>query len=148
MEQKLLNDDIAQQVKQVFAQLKEPVQVLFFGKKQDCDYCQDTRRLVQEVVDLSEQLSLSVHDIEEEPALALQFHVDKTPTLVLAGKDGEQLIDFGVRFSGIPSGHEFSSFIHTLLIVSARDSGLKPHTREQLGKIQKPVHLQVFVTPT
>ena len=31
---------------------------------------------------------------------------------------------------------------------SGRDSGLNPQTREFLGELEKPVLLQVFVTPT
>ncbi|MBP1700991.1 MAG: glutaredoxin-like protein, partial [Chloroflexi bacterium] len=47
-----------------------------------------------------------------------------------------------------PSGHEFSSLINTLVVVSNRDSGLDQQTRDFLSKLDKPVHLQVFVTPT
>lgn len=148
MNDKLLSDDISQQIQQLFSQLKQPVQVLFFGKKQDCDYCDDTRQLISEVINLSDQLSLSIHDLDEEPALAKQYKVDKAPTLVISGKDGQQLNDYGIRFAGIPSGHEFSSLIHTIMLVSSRDSGLKPETRQRLKELRKPVHLQVFVTPT
>ena len=33
-------------------------------------------------------------------------------------------------------------------MVSRRDSGLDPKTREYLKNLQQPLHLQVFVTPT
>jgi alkyl hydroperoxide reductase subunit AhpF len=74
--------------------------------------------------------------------------VDKVPGLVLAGRDGDQILDYGIRYAGIPSGHEFSSLIHDLVLVSGRDSGLREQTRAYLAKLDKPVHLQVFVTPT
>ena len=144
----LLNDDVKGQIREIFAQLKEPVQVLFFGKEDDCEYCDDTRQLVEEVTALSDKLELSVHDLDKEAGLAQQYQVDKVPGLVLAGRDGDQILDYGVRFSGIPSGHEFSSLIHDLILVSGRDSGLTEQTREFLSKLEKPVHLQVFVTPT
>jgi glutaredoxin-like protein len=67
---------------------------------------------------------------------------------VIAGVDGGQVLDYGVRFAGVPSGHEFSSLIQDLILVSGRDSGLNPQTREFLGGLEKPVLLQVFVTPT
>jgi len=42
----LLNQEIQNQVQGIFAkQLKEPVQVLFFGQKEDCSYCEDTQSL-------------------------------------------------------------------------------------------------------
>ena len=148
MTEGLLSDDIKNQVKEVFDQLKDPVQVLFFGRKEDCEYCADTLRLVQEVLALSDKLGLSVYDIEDDAALARQYKVDKTPGLVFAGKDGDQLVDYGVRMAGIPSGHEFTSLIHDLLLVSGRDSGLSENTRQVLSRLTKPVHMQVFVTPT
>ena len=80
--------------------------------------------------------------------MAKQYRVDKVPGLIIAGKNGDQIHDYGVRYSGIPSGHEFSSFIHSIILVSGRDSGLNAKTREILSKLTEPVHLQVFVTPT
>ena len=148
MTEGLLSDDIKNQVKEVFNQLKDPVQVLFFGRKEDCEYCADTLQLVQEVLALSDKLGLSEYDIEDDAALARQYKVDKTPGLVFAGKDGDQLVDYGVRMAGIPSGHEFTSLIHDLLLVSGRDSGLSENTRQVLSRLTKPVHMQVFVTPT
>jgi len=148
MTAQLLNDDIKKQVRDVFAQLKNPVQVMFFGDRDNCQYCDDTLALVQEVAELSDKLNLAVYDLRDDVAIAAQYKVDKAPGLVLAGLDGEQVLDFGIRYAGIPSGHEFSSLIHDLVLVSGRDSGLSPKTREFLKKLDKPVHLQVFVTPT
>jgi glutaredoxin-like protein len=148
MVNRLLNEDITRQVSEFFQQLQEPVQVLFFGSKNNCDYCEDTRQLIEEVVGTSDKLGLSVYDIDQDAGLAQQYKVDKTPGMVIAGRDGDQILDYGIRYSGIPSGHEFSSLINTLVVVSNRDSGLDQQTRDFLSKLDKPVHLQVFVTPT
>ncbi|HSQ26779.1 MAG TPA: thioredoxin family protein [Anaerolineales bacterium] len=148
MPEKLLNDQVIGQVKEVFEQLQEPVQLLFFGRKAGCEYCDDTLQLTQEIVDLSEKIDLSVYDLDDDASVAEQYGVDKAPGLVIAGKDGDSIQDYGVRYSGIPSGHEFSSFIHSIILVSSRDSGLSAQTREILAKLTEPVHLQVFVTPT
>ncbi len=148
MEQKLLNDDVLGQVKEVFSQLTNPVDVLFFGQKEDCDYCDDTQQLLEEVTGASDKLGLSIYDIDEDAGLASQYKVDKAPGMVLVGRDGDQLLDYGVRYAGIPSGHEFSSLINDLILVSGRDSGLSESTREALNKLDKPVLLQVYVTPT
>jgi alkyl hydroperoxide reductase subunit AhpF len=148
METRLLNDDITTQVRQVFGQLVEPVEVLFFGSKDDCEACEDTLQLVREVTDLDDRLSLSVYDVEADREVAQRYKVDKTPGLVIAGRDGDRLTDYGIRIAGIPAGHEFSSLVHDLLLVSSRDSGLGDRTRAFLKGISKPVLLQVFVTPT
>lgn len=146
---RILNDNIIAQVKQVFDnQLKHPVKILFFGRQDGCDTCADTRQLVEEVASVSDKLYVEVYDIEKDSEIARQYSVDKTPGLVLAAFDDDQITDYGVRFAGIPSGHEFSTLIHDLVLVSGRDSGLSPETRAALKQLEKPVHLQVFVTPT
>jgi glutaredoxin-like protein len=143
----LLNDDVIGQVRDAFQDLKEPVQVLFFSGE-DCEYCDDTRQLVEEVTALSDTVSLETLDLDQDPELAARYQVDKAPGLVIAGREGDQVVDYGIRYAGIPSGHEFSSLIQDLLLVSQREAGLSPETNQFLESLEEPVHLQVFVTPT
>ena len=144
----LLHENVRQQVRDVFAELKEPVHILFFGSQENCDYCDDTRQLVGEVVALSDKLSLGIHDLQTDAALASQYHVDKAPTLVIAARNDGEVSDYGIRLAGIPSGHEFNSLIQDILLVSGRDSGLSSASREFLKGLTKPIELQVYVTPT
>jgi len=148
MTTRLLSDDILQQIRDVFDQLQNPVEILFFGSREDCQYCDDTLQLVTEVAGISDQLSLSVYDADENAEIARQYKVDKFPGMAIVGRDGDQILDYGIRYAGIPSGHEFSSLIHDLVLVSGRDSGLGQETRNYLQSLNEPVHLQVFVTPT
>jgi alkyl hydroperoxide reductase subunit AhpF len=144
----LLNDDIRKQVSEAFEQLHEPVQILFFGAKEQCEYCDDTLKLAEEVAGLSDKLNIPVFDVEADAAVAENYNVNLTPGLVIAAQGEDGPIDYGVRYAGIPSGHEFSSLIQDLILVSGRDSGLSEQTREYLAGLKEPVHLQVFVTPT
>lgn len=144
----LLNEDIKNQVTEAFAQLKDPVEVLFFGRQDDCEYCDQTQQLVEEVTGLSGNLHLGIYDIDEDAELANSYNIDKTPGLVITARDGEQLLDYGVRIAGVPAGHEFSSLIQDLILVSGRDSGLSQQTRDMLADLSEPITLQVFVTPT
>jgi len=146
--EKLLNEQIIDQVKQAFAQMKEPVQMLFFGSRENCDYCTEAQQLLEELAAVDEKLGLSIYDLQDNADVAAQFNVDKAPGIVIAAKDGDQVIDFGIQYSGIPSGHEFGVLINDILLVSGRDSGLSKAVRDFLKHLEKPLHLQVFVTPT
>lgn len=146
---KLLNDSVTTQVKKMLDDgLQHPVEVLYWGGDDSCEYCADTQQLLEEVTAISPKLSLKVHDLLQDHELAQQYRIDKAPGFTVLGKDGDRLTDFGVRFFGITSGHEFGTLIHTLVLVSGRDSGLDPQTRQALKELKEPVHLQVFVTPT
>ena len=147
--EKLLPENIATQISEVFQQLKNPVQVLLFVSQKNCAYCAETRQLLEEVVELSDLLSFSIHDLAEEPDLAKHYQVEgKAPVIVIAAREGEQITDYGIRYLGIPSGHEFTTLIQDLILVSGRDSGLSPQLRKYIQGLTKPLHLQVFVTPT
>ena len=61
---------------------------------------------------------------------------------------GKDDADYGLRLFGIPSGYEFMSLMEAIEMVASGDSGLTPESKKQLGKITKPLELQVFVTPT
>ncbi|GAB4431967.1 MAG: hypothetical protein Kow002_20090 [Anaerolineales bacterium] len=145
---KLLNEQVIQQIQEVFLNLQEPVAMLFFGSQQNCQYCDETRQLAEEVAALSDKITLRVYDLEADAEVAQSHGVDSAPHIIMAAKDGDEIRDLGVHFRGIPSGHEFTSFIQAILIVSSRDSGLSEQTRAFLKALEKPVHLQVFVTPT
>ncbi len=145
----LLSDGVRGQVRQLFNDLKHPVSlILFTSQSQNCEYCDQARQLLEEVVALNDLLALEVHDLEQEAPYAKAYQVDKAPGIVVAGKEGGEIIDYGVHYYGIPAGSEFTALIHDILLVSKRDSGLAQETRDFLRQLVKPIHLQVFVTPT
>jgi glutaredoxin-like protein len=144
----LLDEKTKGQVREALAEMAQPVRVIYFGSQQNCDYCDETQKLLEGVVSTSDRLSLDVHDIEADAALAEQYHVDKAPSLVIAAQDGDTTVDYGIRYAGIPAGYEFSALINDLLLVGGRDSRLGEETRAALKGLTQPVHLQVFVTPT
>ena len=146
--EKILNDEIAKQVKDMFSDLVEPVEVLFFSKEEGCGYCNETRQLIFEVTTLSDKLSYVEYDIDKDSEIADQYNVGNAPTLALTAKNGEELIDYGLRFVGAPAGHEFTTLIHGLISVSKREADLNEETREFLNSLKDPLLLQVFVTPT
>ncbi len=146
--EKILDDQIVKQIKQAFEEIEQPVQIILFHSKANCDYCHEAQQLLEEVSALHPQLELKVYDLDENQDVAIQYHVTNAPGIVIAAKDETGVKNLGVQFSGIPSGHEFSTLINDILIVSKRDSGLDAKTREFLKNLDKPLHLQVFVTPT
>lgn len=146
--EKVLNDQIVKQINEVFAEMKEPVQLLYFGSKDNCNYCAETKQLLEEVTATNNKIELRVYDIEEDQDIARNFNVTNAPGIVIAAQNGSDVTNLGVQYSGIPSGHEFSTLINDILIVSKRDSGLNEKTREFLKNLDKPLHLQVFVTPS
>jgi alkyl hydroperoxide reductase subunit AhpF len=146
---KILNLELTSQIKDLFdTQLVNPVELIYFYNQDTCDTCQETGQLLDEITSLSGKLHINKFVLDENPAIAQKYNVHLAPGLVIAGGEAGKSIDYGIRFAGVPSGYEFGSLIQAILLVSMRDSGLKPEVRNQLKDLKKPVHLQVFVTPT
>lgn len=142
----LLNDKIKTEVTRTLADLASPVRLVVFTQQQDaleCHFCAETRALVEQVASLSDKLSVQVYDFVADQAAVKQYKVDKIPALAIVGAQ-----DYGIRYYGIPSGYEFGSLIQDILQVSRGESGLSAESKTQIAAINRPVHIQVFVTPT
>ena len=139
----LLNAEIRKDVKAALAEVKEPVVFKVFTQQFECQYCKETRELVEEVSELSDKLSVEVYDLVKDAAVAESLGIDKAPAVAVIGKK-----DYGIRMFGIPSGYEFGSLIESIQLVSQGESGLSAETKKQVAKLTKPVKIQVFITPT
>lgn len=124
-------------------ELENIVKIVLFKKKRGCEFCNTADQLIEEVSSTSTRIKKEVYDIEEDRELAARWRVDKVPAILLFGER-----EYGVRFFGLPSGYEFSTFIEDIVDVSRNTSRLTNRTKEILKNIDKPVHIQVFVTPS
>ena len=95
------------------------------------------------VKELNDKISLEVYNIDFAKEKAEYYNIDKAPAIIL-----ENGSDFGIRFYGIPSGYEFGTLLQDLIYVSKKETELSPSTKDFIKKINKPLHIQVFVTPT
>ena len=140
----LINEEVAQQLKQEFESLKEPVRLAVFSQTIADPGSEQVKRLVEELAALDDRLTVEpvnfVTDKDKVEALGIQ----RTPAIAVMGGDK----DYGVRLYGMPSGYEFGSLIDAILMVSRGESGLSEGTRTALAALEKPVHVQVFSTPT
>jgi len=109
----------------------------------ECPMCEVTQQLLEELVELSDKLTLDVHDFYAEREGARTAGIEQIPALVLEGENKG-----AVRFIGAPSGYEFATLLDDLIDLSNRTTGLEPASLEALAALTEPVHIQVFVTPT
>jgi alkyl hydroperoxide reductase subunit AhpF len=140
----LLRDEVTAQLKAVFEQLKHPVRLAVFSQAMADPESEQVRRLVEELASVHELLTAEpvnfVLDRERVEALGIA----RTPAVAVLGAGK----DHGVRFYGMPSGYEFGTLVDAIVDVSSGESGLSEPTRQALAALTKPVHVQVFSTPT
>lgn len=139
----ILRDVDRDAIRKELAGLTGPVKLINFTQELECQYCKETGEIIRELTQLSDKLSSEYYNFITDKEVVDKFKVDKIPATVVMGQE-----DRGIRFYGIPSGYEFISLLEDIRMVSSGNPGLTPKTIEILGKLQNPLHLQVFVTPT
>ena len=96
--EKILNTQIVKQIEEVLAGMKEPVQILYFGSLENCEYCADTQQLLEEVTATNSKIELKVYDIQENRDVADKFNVKNVHGIVIAAKDGSEITDYGIQY--------------------------------------------------
>jgi len=139
----VLKDEDREEVRKQLMGLASLVRLVMFTQDFECDFCAETRELVEEIASLSDEVDAMIYDFAADKEKAEDLGIDKIPAIAVVGEK-----DYGVRFYGIPSGYEFVSLIEAIKMVASGQSELSDATKEALAQLDEPVHLQVFVTPT
>jgi len=87
------------------------------------------------LVDLSDKLTVEVADRQAGESYA--------PCVKVCLEDGEET---GLVFHGVPSGHEFTSFVLGLYNAAGPGQPIDQDTRNLIAAITKPVDMKILVT--
>ena len=139
-----LNDEIRKQLKDEFAKFDKNIDVLYFTKKIDCDLCEPTEGLLNEITELTDKINFQVLNFVNNKEEVEKYGIEMAPGIVI--KSIEK--DYGIRFYGIPAGYEFTSLFEALRLISFEDADYDSAIIDEIKKIDKPVKLKVFVTPS
>ena len=132
----------------LFTQRPSPIAV----PGRDCRYCPQTLRLMEELAALSPKLQLETIDFHAQPQRAQDDRISRIPAIVLdnappPSPDSAKKPGPSLKFYGLPLGYQLPALIDAIKSLSRGATRLSPNTRKQLRRINRPVHLQVFVTP-
>jgi len=140
----IIPDKHKEHLKQQFENsLVDEVRLAVFTQETECMFCKEARELVQEVAAISNKLKVDVYDFVKDANKAEEYGIDKVPAIIVSGRK-----PYGIRFYGVPAGYEFKPFTDDIINASKGTTTLLEATKERLKSIDKPVHIQVFVTPT
>jgi alkyl hydroperoxide reductase subunit AhpF len=120
---------------------------------------QALRRALQEIISPVEVIYFAVDEPEPDTLVALSdlmavtAHLSMTTRpagpdtpadrVVVRSQAGRELV-----FIGAPLGLELAALVSAIIVAGRGDSGLQPETRQALARLQSPVYLEVFTTPT
>jgi len=123
--------------------LENPVRIIMFTQEVECQFCTQTRQLINELAALNDKIKVEILDFLKDSAKAKEYGVDKVPAIAIVGEK-----DYGIRFYGIPYGYELQTLLEAVINVSRGRTDVSEEIRNRLREIKTPVRIQVFVTLT
>ena len=138
-----IGEDVKARLRQAFADLVNPVKLVFFTQRDACSSCFEQETILNELSYLSSKITVQVYDFVLNGDEAMNYKVDKIPATAVVGRR-----DFGIRFYGSTAGYEFLPLVDDIVMVSTGRSGLDPRLEVLVASMVERVHLQVMVSLT
>ncbi|VVB91448.1 Thioredoxin [uncultured archaeon] len=142
----VLNDSQKNIIKKQFEKLTGDVELIVFTQEFECSFCKEARELVLEIGALSPKISTKVYDLVKDEEQAKKYNIKKIPATIIAGIAGKS--DYDIRYYGVPAGYELPVIVDDTIDVSRGFTMLSDNVKKKLAEITKPVHIQVFISPT
>jgi alkyl hydroperoxide reductase subunit AhpF len=141
----LLSPTDQRMLRDMFADMTRQVTVLFFSQAIGCETCEETRRILGELTQLTDRISVEEVNLVLDKERTGRYSIDRAPSLVLLADNQ----DTRIRFLGAPTGYDFMSLVDGILAVSgASDSALSADSLALVAGVTTPTAIHVFVTPT
>ncbi len=139
--EKLLNEEITKQIKEMFSVMKEEVNLVLFTEK-DSESSKITEQLIKEIEPLSEMLAVNIYSLNEEQEAKEKYQISEAPALLVFNAKTEAR---GV-FYGIPAGHEINTLLTTIVDASNYAQLYEENVIKEIKTISQPTNIKVFVT--
>jgi glutaredoxin-like protein len=123
--------------------LVDPVKLVMFTQEIECQYCSQTRKLVEEMATINPKVTTQIYDFQADADKSKEYGIERIPAIAVIGKQ-----DYGVRIYGIPFGYELQTLIEAIVNVSKGTTDLSDKTKAVLQDVKTPVKIKVFVNLT
>lgn len=125
----MLDINIQTQLKAYFEKIVEPI--VLTATLDDSSKSTEMLALLNQVAELSDKISLKNDGTNQQVP---SFNISKVDS------------DARVTFSGLPMGHEMTSFILAILQVSGYPPKVEEHILEQIRSLNSSMHFQTFIS--
>ena len=129
----LFTAEMRQQLDTVFSRMERPL--LLKLSLDNRPVSEELEQFITALVALSDKLTMKVADRQADENFA--------PCVEVCLADG---IPTGLAFHGVPSGHEFTSFVLGLYNAAGPGQALDDTTKEQIAGIKEKTDLKILVT--
>ncbi|MCM2295517.1 alkyl hydroperoxide reductase subunit F [Rhodoferax sp.] len=125
----MLDDSLKSQLQQYLALLRQPIQLI--ASLDASQTSVDMRELLESIVSLSDKVTLDTNGVDA-----------RKPSFVVARQGETQ----GVRFAGLPLGHEFTSLVLALLWTGGHPPKFEADVLDQIRALDGDFNFEVFMS--
>ena len=129
-----LETGIKTQLQTYLAMLREPI--VLAASLDDTPAAKEMHALLEEIAGMSDKITLVMEDNARKPSFAVKRG---------AGHSQAQRA-VGVRFAGIPMGHEFTSLVLALLHTGGHPMKLEAEKIAQIAAIEGSFHFETYIS--
>lgn len=138
----LLNDALRGQIATVLGRMENNVTLVTIVDPTN-EKSIELRDLVIDIADLGDKLEAVVKTKGEDAALEAKVNADKFPVVAFLDKDGNYA---GVKFHGVPGGHELNSFLLAIYNLAGPGQALDASVLQAIKAVDKKVNIKVAVS--
>lgn len=137
----ILTQQMKDDVKKGFSQLKEDVVLMVFTKKGVNDpYNEMLTALIKEIAEVDARVKPEFHKAGD--AASEKYSVTRSPTLLVSPDR------YNIRFTGAPLGEEGRTLIMSIIMASTGRGAISEDSRDRLGRLKDKRHVRIFTSPT
>ena len=129
----LFTEEMRQQLDTVFARMERPLLLKLYLDNRPISA--ELESFITDLAKLSDKLELEVCDRQAEKSFA--------PCVEVCLADGTAT---GLAFHGVPSGHEFTSFVLGLFNAAGPGQTMDENAKQKIAAITKPIDMKILVT--
>ncbi len=138
----LLNDSLRNQLSSILSKMQNEVTLITIVDPNNSKSI-ELRDLVLDIADLGEKLKAEVYIKGNTKSIEEKINADKYPVVGLLDKDRNYS---GVKFHGVPGGHELNSFILAIYNLSGPGQAIEPTNLKAIKNINNKINLKVCVS--
>jgi len=135
----MLDATMKTQLQQYLALLRQPIRLI--AALDDSAAAGEMRELLETIASLSDKVAL---DAGDKVSPDLDGHDVRKPSFVIA-REGEST---GVRFAGLPLGHEFTSLVLALLWTGGHPPKVEQSVIDSIRAIDREMDFEVYMSLT
>ena len=137
----IFNKEVLKQLKEGLNKIKNPIKIVTFvesGKP----LCDEVVTMMMQLAALNNKIQFIEYNLIKDSGLAEKYGIDKVPGTTFLAENRPT----GIKFYGIPSGHEINSLLFAILESSGVAAPLETKLEDAVKQINKKINIKVFVS--